>query len=261
VGGSAEPGAGRHVRGRPVLLVIDPAPGAESLVDALSGRVDVHLCPTAADGLLSTGSLRPDVVLVSATVADLPCATVVSLIRRRCALPVVVSTDLDHGELAGAALAAGAAACIPAPYRADDVLGLVRSLAVRSPVLDQPEMRCGALVLDPATRTVLLRGAVVDMPPREFRLLHYLMARRGTVVSRVELWESVWEGRPGASANTVSVHVRRLRRRLGDDPGSPTVLTTVGKSGYRLLPAPERPGAAQPPGREPFTVRDRIRAS
>jgi DNA-binding response OmpR family regulator len=246
-------GSADRAPGRPVLLVIDPDPEAGALVDALGGRVDVQVCATAADGLLTTGGLRPDVVLVGASVTDVACPTVVELIRRRCGLPVVVSTDPAHGELAGAALAAGAAACIPTPYRPEDVLALVRTLGPRSAVPSEPELRCGALVLDPATRTVLLRGRVLDLPPREFRLLHYLMARRGSVVSRTELWEAVWDGRPGASANTVSVHVRRLRGRLGDDPRSPTVLTTVGKSGYRLLPAPDVPGT--------FTVVDRTRAS
>jgi DNA-binding response OmpR family regulator len=259
VAGSGERTAGHDVGGRPLLLVIDPEPGAESLVRALAGRLDVRRCASAAEGLLAAGSLRPHVVLASAAVGDVPCRTVVELLRR-CSLPVVVSADREHGELAGAALAAGAAACIPAPYRPEEILALVRLLAAPPAAPVDPPIRCGALALDPMARTVTLRGDMIDMAPQEFRLLHYLMTRQGTVVSRDELWAAVWHGSAPASSNTVSVHVRRLRRRLDDDPARPAVLTTVGKSGYRLLPVPETDDTARAPG-STFTAADRVRAS
>jgi DNA-binding response OmpR family regulator len=77
------------------------------------------------------------------------------------------------------------------------------------------------------------------MPPRELRLLHFLMSNQGRVVSQARLWEAVWGGTAPSASNTVSVHVRRLRRRLGDDPRRPRLITTVGRSGYLLQASPE----------------------
>jgi DNA-binding response OmpR family regulator len=236
------PGAGTAVhdfRARPLLLVIDQSPGAARLSGLLGDSVHVRICTTAAEGLIVAGGTRPDVVLAAADVADVPCPTLVRLLRRWCGTPVIVGTDGAHGDLAGAVLQAGAAACVAHPYRPAEVLALVRSLGFHTAAPEEPELRCGALVLDPGGRTVRLRGSVIDMPPREFQLLHFLMSRPGRVVSRAQLWEQVWGGAGSAASNTVAVHVRRLRSRLGDDPRHPSILTTVGRSGYRLHPPSE----------------------
>jgi DNA-binding response OmpR family regulator len=98
-------------------------------------------------------------------------------------------------------------------------------------------LRCGALELSPTAGTVRLRGTFVPLPPQEFRLLQYLMSQEGRVVSQSQLWQAVWGGAGPSTSNTVSVHVRRLRRRLGEGPGGPQLISTVGRSGY-LLEAP-----------------------
>jgi DNA-binding response OmpR family regulator len=233
-------GAPAHVlRAKPLLLVIDRSPSAAQLSRLLRDSLDVRVCATAAEGLIVAGGTRPDAVLAAADVADVPCPTLVRLLRRWCGTPVIVGTDGAHGDLAGAVLQAGAAACIAHPYRPAEVLALVRSLGVHVPAPEEPELSCGALVLDPGGRTVRLRGSVIDMPPREFRLLAFLMSHQGRVVSRAQLWEQVWGGAGPAASNTIAVHVRRLRSRLGDDPRHPSVLTTVGRSGYRLHPPSE----------------------
>jgi DNA-binding response OmpR family regulator len=229
------PTTGRRTR----LLVIDPDAVPGPLLDDYADRLDLRTCTSAAEGLLLAGVTRPDVVLLRADLTDVPAATVVGLLRQWCGTPVIVGTDGAHGDMAGEVLRAGAAACIAHPYRPVEVLAMVRSLGSHPGGADEPELRCGGLVLDPGGRTVRLRGSVIDMPPREFRLLHFLMRHEGRVVSRTQLWEQVWGGTGPAQSNTIAVHVRRLRSRLGDDPRHPAILTTVGRSGYRLQPAPE----------------------
>jgi DNA-binding response OmpR family regulator len=80
---------------------------------------------------------------------------------------------------------------------------------------------------------------MIPLPPQEFRLLHVLMTHEGRVVSQRELWEAVWGGTAPSASNTVSVHVRRLRRRLGEDPRRPRMITTVGRSGYLMQAPPD----------------------
>jgi DNA-binding response OmpR family regulator len=222
--------------GRILLLVIDPDPQAHALLDDFGDHLDVRVSASAAEGLLMAGAMSPDVVLLRADTADVPAATVVELLDRCCKVPVIVALDGQHSELAGAALEAGAVACIARPYRAAQLMSLVSALRPTRPA-DDDVLRCGRLELSPGARTVRLRGSMIPVPPQEFRLLHFLMAHEGRVVSQVQLWEAVWGGTAPSPSNTVSVHMRRLRRRLGDDPRRPRLITTVGRSGY-LLQAP-----------------------
>ena len=223
-------------RGRILLLVIDPDPEAAGLVDQFGDRLDVRVCASAAEGLLMAGAVHPDVVLMRADLEDVPATTVVRLLNRRGDLPVVVAVGSEHPELVGAALEAGAVACVARPYRTAQLLSLVTALGPSSPA-DGDVVRCGCLALSPGARTVRLRGSLIPLPPQEFRLLHFLMTHEGRVVSQAELWEAVWGRTAPSASNTVSVHLRRLRLRLGDDPRRPRLITTVGRSGY-LLQAP-----------------------
>ena len=224
---------------RALLLVVDPGPEtAEELVTGAGRAVDVRTCASAAEGLLMAGSLHPDVVLLAADVPDVPAARVVELLDRCCQLPVIIATDGGHAEAAAAALDAGAVACVARPYRPAQVLALVSAVRpVRPAAHGDAVLRCGTLELSPAAGTVRHRGSLVRMPPREFRVLEHLMAHEGRVVSQAELWAAVWGGAAPSASNTVSVHVRRLRRRLGDDSAAPRIITTFGRSGY-LFQAP-----------------------
>jgi DNA-binding response OmpR family regulator len=71
---------------------------------------------------------------------------------------------------------------------------------------------------------------------RELRLLQLLMANADRVVTREQIREAVWGGAPGS--NTITVHVQRLRHRLGDDQENPQLILTVRGVGYRLVPPP-----------------------
>lgn len=233
---AADPLAGacapNRFRPRLLLLVIDPEPAAQSLASALGSGVDVRTCTTAAEGLLVAGGVRPDAVLISADLPDLPAPTLVGLLRRCCAIPLIVGAGAGRGQQAGEALEAGASACIPHPYPPGKVRALLRAIRPSSVVEEEPTLRCGELELDPAAHTVRLRGTRIDLPPQEFRVLQFLMAHAGKVVTREQLWAGVWGGAGPAASNTITVHIRRLR--LGDDPQHPRILTTVGRGGYRL---------------------------
>ncbi|WP_104523730.1 response regulator transcription factor [Blastococcus atacamensis] len=219
------------------VLVIDPDGTAGRLLDAHADRFDVHTCTSAAEGLLLTGTTRPDVIVLRADLTDLPVPTVVDLLVRGH-VPVIVAVDHEHAALAGAALDAGAMAFVAYPYRPAQLMALIA--AVRpAPEPDDEVLRCGPLELSTHARTVRLRGTLVALPRQEFALLQFLMTNEGRVVSQARLWEAVWGGTTPSASNTVSVHVRRLRRRLGEDPRRPRIITTVGRSGYLLQGVPE----------------------
>ncbi len=100
----------------------------------------------------------------------------------------------------------------------------------------QEPIEHGPLRIDPAARTATLDGAELSLTQREFDLLAFLAAHPGRVYTRDQLMESVWDYPFFTDTSTVTVHVRRLRAKLGDDPAEPRFVETVWGVGYRLRP-------------------------
>jgi DNA-binding response OmpR family regulator len=103
-----------------------------------------------------------------------------------------------------------------------------------------PAIECGALRLDPATMEVRLHGRRMALPLKEYQVLRFLMNHLDRVVTRDQIYQNVW-GEPGDGSNTLTVHIKRLRVKLGDDLKRPHIILTVRNIGYRLVPPPERP--------------------
>lgn len=111
---------------------------------------------------------------------------------------------------------------------------LVRRGAPERPVV----LACGDLRLDPNSRRVHRGEALVELTPREYLLLHYLMRRCGDAVTKAEILANVWESDYPGSDNLVEVYVGYLRRKI-DQPFGVTSLQTVRGVGYRLAPVGE----------------------
>lgn len=92
--------------------------------------------------------------------------------------------------------------------------------------------------VDPETRRVWRDGAEVRLSKKEFDLLHALISRPGEIVTREQLMIEVWETTFWTSAKTIDVHLGWLRRKLGDDPRRPTLITTIRGRGLRFEPYP-----------------------
>ena len=97
----------------------------------------------------------------------------------------------------------------------------------------------GSLVVDPITHTVEREGKAVDLTPREFALLEYLMYHPNQVVTREMIEQHIWTYDFECESNVIDVYMRRLRRKI-DTPFAVKLLTTVRGVGYRLQPPPQR---------------------
>jgi DNA-binding response OmpR family regulator len=104
--------------------------------------------------------------------------------------------------------------------------------------VEDPTLQVGQLVLDPLRRRVTSDGHVIDLTPREFALLEFLMRNAGRTVSRSRIAEAVWNYQFDSNTNVVDVYVNYLRRKLGAMADG-TELVTVRGVGYRL----DAPGA------------------
>ncbi|WP_234347569.1 response regulator transcription factor [Streptomyces specialis] len=221
----------------PVVLLAD---ADERIRQGLSAQlakyqVSVVHCADGATALLEAGLRKPDVLLVSADLPVIDGATVLRLVRRRLSIPVVLGVGPDDTAQVAPALAAGASACVARPYRPREVAQLL-SLADRGARgWDQP-LVCGPLTLDPSSYEVRMHGmSTARLPLREFQLLHLLMLHAEKVITRDRIRAELW-GEGARRSNTITVHIRRLRERLGDDPHHPEIIQTVRGVGYRLVP-------------------------
>jgi DNA-binding response OmpR family regulator len=232
-------------RPRFLLLVVDPdlAAGGDLVGELERHHVDVEVAASAADALVAAGTIRPDAVLVAAEPGGLSSAEMVRALGRRTDIPVVVGIGDGQGEQAGVALSSGATACIARPYRINELIPIVKSIRPGATGSLEPAIERGGLRLDPATLEVVLHGRPISLPLREYELLRFFMIHADRVVTRDQIYDTVWGGAAGEASNTIAVHIKRLRHRLGDGR-KPGIILTVRGVGYRLVPPPanHRPG-------------------
>jgi len=159
-------------------------------------------------------------------------------LRARSAVPVIMVTALGEEGDRIAGLEVGADDYLTKPFSPRELVARVKTVLRRSQaVAATPErIEIGDLVVDCARREVLKAGHPLRLTALEFDLLRFFAANPNRVFSRDELMRSVWGYTSALDTGTVTVHVRRLREKIEDDPSQPRRLETVWGAGYRFTP-------------------------
>ena len=220
-------------RGR--LTVVEPdGDVAARLMDHAAGiGIDTTWCDDGAEALLEIGVEQPDVLVLAAHTSVVGAVRITAAVRSRWVLPILIGAP-SADDVTRAALAAGASALIIRPY---DIMTIAPfALNGRSrPHYSDSMYAAGPIEVDRDGYETRVRGRDVQLTQRELELLVYLIERRGRVASSAEISRAVW-GHP-ADTNTVAVHVRRLREKLGHDPEHGEIIRTIRGAGYRLAPS------------------------
>jgi two-component system OmpR family response regulator len=155
--------------------------------------------------------------------------------------PVIVLSALGEVENRVEGLQKGADDYLTKPFAFSELLARVEALVRRADVeAAHTVLRVEDLEMDLLARTVARNGQAIDLQPREFRLLEYLMRHAGQVVTRTMLLEQVWDYHFDPQTNVIDVHVSRLRRKIDRDFPQ-QLLQTVRGMGYALrAPAAEQ---------------------
>jgi DNA-binding response OmpR family regulator len=182
----------------------------------------------------------PDLVMLDLALPDGDGRDVCRELRRRCDVPIVMLTarGTEMDKIVGLEL--GADDYVVKPFSAAEVISRIRAVLRRSGTRgDEPEgpIRVGAVELDPAARIARLDSVDLELSRKEFDLLAELMRHAGHVVTREDLMSRVWDVNWFGPTKTLDVHIGWLRRKLGDDPNSPTYLETVRGVGFRFAAA------------------------
>jgi two-component system, OmpR family, response regulator len=204
----------------------------------LQNNVQVTLCTDGANALLQVGLLKPQLVLIAASLPVVSGATVVETLRRHGQeVPVIVGIGEDDIPEAARALAVGATACVRKPYRVRELLPLLQAAGDALPV-PASVLRCGKLELHEAAHEVRFDERPLVVPLREFEVLRYLLHHQDRVVSQQEILDEIWGTDHHGDRSTLTVHIKRLRSRIITAGGSAETIQTLRGVGYRVRPCP-----------------------
>jgi DNA-binding response OmpR family regulator len=221
------------------ILVVEDEQAIASFVAAYLRKdgFTVRMTASGREALSIVGLDAPSLVVLDLMLPDLDGIEVCRRIRETSTLPVLMLTarDDDLDKIAG--LEVGADDYLTKPFNPRELVARVRAILRRSggkPRHDGGVLRHGELVLDAGRRECRVGDEEIRLAPKEFDLLWELLDHKGLVLTRDQLLERVWGYTFAGDTRTVDVHVRQLRRKLGD--AAPIV--TVWGIGYKAGPAP-----------------------
>ena len=225
-----------------VLVVDDDQTVREVVVSYL--KAAGHSVTEAADGAAALDAIRnhpADLVVLDLMMPGIDGIEVCRLLRKEGNdVPVIMLTALGSEQDRVVGLEIGADDYVTKPFSPRELVLRVDSILRRTatdPAADIPTVLTdGDLVVDSGRHAVTLGGEALALTTREFDLLRYLIAHPGEALSRDDLLREVWGWTIG-DQSTVTVHVRRLREKVEQDPTNPTRLVTVWGVGYRWEPS------------------------
>ena len=192
---------------------------------------------TGGDGLELSDSVRPDIVLLDLMLPDMDGRDVCRRLREASSVPIIMLTAKGTETDRVVGLELGADDYVVKPFSVAELVARMRAVLRRISVRDErpaDTVVIGDISLDPRTWTVHQGEDQLELTRREFELLRLLMENAGTVISREELMEEVWDPNWFGSTKTLDVHVSSLRKKLGDDPNDPRYIHTVRGVGFRF---------------------------
>jgi two-component system OmpR family response regulator len=219
-----------------ILVIEDDENAAEYMSQGLteSGHIVVHV----ADGKEGLGQALTgefDVMVVDRMLPGLDGLSIVAAVRAaKIKTPVLILSALDDVDNRVEGLRAGGDDYLTKPYAFSELLARIEALGRRNqPAQTTDVLKVFDLELNHMKHKVTRAGKTIDLQPREFRLLEYLMRNKGRVVSRTMLLEQVWDYNFDPQTNVIDVHISRLRNKIDKGFRKP-LLHTIRGSGYTI---------------------------
>lgn len=219
-----------------LLVIEDDAKTAAYLCKGLkeSGH-NVDHASDGKDGLFMAMESEYDVIVIDRMLPELDGLSVIRTLRSaKKKTPVLVLSALGEVDDRVQGLKAGSDDYLVKPFAFSELMARLEALTRRSDG-DSSEtgLKVGGLEMDLLSREVRREGTLIELQPREFRLLEYLMRHAGQVVTRTMLLENVWDYHFDPQTNVIDVHISRLRGKIDRDFEQP-LLQTIRGAGYCL---------------------------
>lgn len=239
--------------GRKILVVDDEAVLVETMAYNLEqAGYQVITAVDGASALQAAHRETPDLIILDIMLPEMDGLEVCRLLRREnntATTPIMMLTAKGDEIDKVVGLEVGADDYVTKPFGRRELLARVRALLRRADYVpstgERPapdtsnevprpnrELSVGPLRIDLAGRRVICRGQELELQPKQFELLTYLVRNRGTVLTRDQLLHNVWGYDYAGDTRTVDVHIRWLREKLEEDPANPHLIQTVRGVGY-----------------------------
>jgi two-component system, OmpR family, KDP operon response regulator KdpE len=223
---------------KPTALIIDDEVQIRRLLSvALEGAgYAVREAENGSLGLQAIATTRPDVILLDLGLPDIDGFSVLRRLREWSQTPVLVLTVRDSDEDKVAALDAGADDYVTKPFSTAELLARLRAAQRRSQPRDEVAVfQQGNLVVDLTARTVTRDGAEVKLSATEWSLLALLIRHAGRVVTHRQILREVWGPQGESHREYLRVYMTHLRKKVEENPSSPTLIINEPGIGYRLV--------------------------
>ena len=216
-----------------VLVVEDEVHLADAIAEGLQAEgFDVDTVHDGNDGLWRAREGSYDAIVLDVLLPGMNGYRVCKTLRdEEVWTPILILTAKDGEWDEAEALDTGADDFLSKPFSYLVLVARLRALLRRGAAARPAVLRVGSLELDVGARRCTLDGEVVDLTPREFAIVEYLMRRAGEVVPKADILAHVWDFAFDGDDNVVEVHISALRRKLG-----PATIETVRGAGYRIVP-------------------------
>ena len=238
-------GAGIPVSGRngkdmmaKILLIEDDSETAEEIRAELAQRgFEIEWCATGIEGLDKARSIQPDAMIVDRLLPGMDGLTIIEALRQEnVRTPVLILSALGAVDERVRGLRTGGDDYLTKPFAIVELVARIDALLRRPAEARGTNLRVGPLEIDLIERSAKRGDRQIELLPREFRLLEYMMQRADQLLTRAMLLEEVWNYKFGPATNLVDVHMGRLRHKV-DGPGEPPMIQSVRGAGF-ILRAP-----------------------
>jgi two-component system OmpR family response regulator len=218
-----------------ILVVEDEKKTASFIRKSLQAEGFVtDVCTNGNDALTAAAAIPFDAIVLDIMLPGLDGLSVLRKLRAgRATVPVLLLSARGEVNERVEGLNAGADDYLPKPFELTELVARVRALTRRTVENKSSTLRVADLTLDPITRRAQRNGRDIELTPREYRLLEFLMRSHGRPCSRMMIIEKVWDYDFDPGTNIVDVYLMRLREKI-DEGFEPRLLHTVRGAGYLL---------------------------
>ncbi len=219
---------------RILLIEDDDETAGEVEAELLQRGFEVERAATGIEGLDKARATRPDMLIVDRMLPGMDGLTIVEALRQdNVRTPVLILSALGAVDDRVRGLRMGGDDYLTKPFAIIELIARIEALLRRPGESRETVLRVGPLELDLIERTARRGDRVIDLLPREFRLLEYMMQRSDQLLTRAMLLEEVWNYKFVPATNLVDVHMGRLRHKV-DLPGDAPMIHNVRGAGFIL---------------------------
>ncbi|GGI08951.1 response regulator transcription factor [Egicoccus halophilus] len=222
-----------------LLLVEDEKSIAEGLAITLEAEgFQVAWVKDGLDAVPAWERVRPDLVVLDLMLPGMSGTEICRTIRARSDVPIIMLTAREAEVDRVVGLELGADDYVTKPFSTRELVARIKAVLRRAPLQDvaddEAPVEAAGVRVDRVRHEVRVDGELVDLPPKEFELLAYLVEHAGRVLTRGQLIDEIWGSDYVGDTKTLDVHIRRLRTRVEKEPEAPSRIQTVRGVGYRF---------------------------